>query len=101
MASWATTEVSPFIFDGPLPPQAVIGRQQEADVLRAWARAGRFVSLYGPRRYGKTSLIGKVAWDASRDDEMPVIVVDLKGKQVGFPKRKSRKAPRQSFRLRH
>lgn len=79
MASWATTEVSPFIFDGPLPPEAVIGRQQEADVLRAWARAGRFVSLYGPRRYGKTSLIGKVAWDASRDDEMPVIVVDLYG----------------------
>ena len=75
---WAA-EVSPFIFDGPLAADAVVGRQQEADVLRAWARAGRFVSLYAPRRFGKTSLLRKVAKEAGDQDAMPVVIVDLYG----------------------
>lgn len=69
----------PFIFDGPLPPELVVGRDGEAAELRAWARAGRVMSLSAPRRYGKTSLIGKIARDAWDEDEMPVVVVDLFG----------------------
>lgn len=37
------------------------------------------MSLSAPRRYGKTSLIGKVARDAWDEDEMPVVVIDLFG----------------------
>jgi hypothetical protein len=70
---------SPFVFDGPLPPDQVIDRQEEVDELRSWGGAGRFVSLYAPRRYGKTSLLGKVAHEAWADDETPVIIVDLYG----------------------
>jgi hypothetical protein len=70
---------SPFVFDGPLSPDEVIDRQVEADELRAWGEAGRFVSLYAPRRYGKTSLLGKVAHEAWAQDETPVIIVDLYG----------------------
>ena len=68
---------SPFIFDGPVPPERIIGRQAESDVLRTWARAGRFTALVAPRRFGKTSLIGKLADEAERLDHIPTIVVDL------------------------
>ncbi len=73
--SWSA--VSPFVFDGPVAPAAVIGRDYEAARLREWARAGRFVALTAPRRFGKTSLINKVAVDADADDETAVITVDL------------------------
>jgi hypothetical protein len=75
MAAWENP--SPFIFDGPVPPSKLIGRQQESDTLRRWIRAGRFTALVAPRRFGKTSLIGKVADEAERKDRIPTIVVDL------------------------
>jgi hypothetical protein len=68
---------SPFVFDGPIPPDQLIGRDREAAVLREWARAGRFVALTAPRRYGKTSLIGKVARAAEAADQIAVVVADL------------------------
>ncbi|HWG93654.1 MAG TPA: hypothetical protein VNU66_05460 [Mycobacteriales bacterium] len=71
------TGPSPFVHDGPLPPEELIGRDAEADALRAWARAGRFVALVAPRRYGKTSLIGKVARDAEAADRIAVVRADL------------------------
>ena len=73
----AWSSPSPFVFDGPIPPAQLIGRDREAAVLREWARAGRFVALTAPRRYGKTSLIGKVAQDAEAQDRMAVVVADL------------------------
>jgi uncharacterized protein len=75
MPAWSSP--SPFIYDGPIPPDQLIGRHQEAATLREWARAGRFVALTAPRRYGKTSLIGKVAADAAASDRMAVVVADL------------------------
>jgi uncharacterized protein len=75
MASW--NEPSPFICDGPIPPDQLVGREHEAAMLRQWAVAGRFVALTAPRRYGKTSLIGKVAVDAEEHDQMAVVVADL------------------------
>lgn len=68
---------SPFVYDGPIPAEQLIGRAHEAITLRAWARAGRFVALTAPRRYGKTSLIGKVAVDAEAHDSIAVVVADL------------------------
>ncbi len=75
MAGWESP--SPFIFDGPVPPARLIGRQAETDTLRSWVRAGRFTALVAPRRFGKTSLIGKVAEETERKDRIPTIVVDL------------------------
>lgn len=79
---------SPFMFDGPVPPAELIGRRREADTLREWADQGRFMALVAPRRFGKTSLIRKVASEAergSRSDrsgnggkgDLTVIVADL------------------------
>jgi hypothetical protein len=75
MTSWA--EPSPFVFDAPIAPDMLIGRDEEAAALRSWARAGRATVLVAPRRYGKTSLLTKVQADAERIDRMPVILVDL------------------------
>lgn len=72
---WA--QPSPFVFDGPVTPTMLIGREVEAEGLRSWARAGRSTVLVGPRRYGKTSLLNRVRADAERLDRMPVIIVDL------------------------
>ena len=68
---------SPFIFDGPVPPNLLIGRDTETEILRSWARAGRSVLLVGPRRFGKTSLLRRVRADAETYDRMPVVIVDL------------------------
>jgi len=67
-------ETSPFIFDGPVPPNHLVGRAAEAEAICNWAQQGRFMALVAPRRFGKTSLIGKVANDA---DDMTVVVADL------------------------
>lgn len=75
MARWSGP--SPFVYDGPIPPGQLIGRQDESDTLREWARAGRFVALTAPRRFGKTSLIGKVAQEAEDLDQVAVVVADL------------------------
>jgi hypothetical protein len=68
---------SPFVFDGPVEPGMLIGRNDEADALRAWARAGRSTVLVAPRRFGKTSLLWRVRADSERIDRIPVILVDL------------------------
>lgn len=73
----AFPQPSPFVFDGPVEPSMLIGRDEEADTLRAWARAGRSTVVVAPRRFGKTSLLRKVQVDSERKDRMPVILVDL------------------------
>lgn len=67
---------SPFEFDGPVAPERMIGRQQEADTIKDWARKGRFMALVAPRRYGKTSLIRKIAVEGRRDG-LAVIAADM------------------------
>lgn len=70
---------SPFIFDGPLPPPEVSGRDDELATLVDRAAHGRFVLLHAPRRYGKTSLIGRLAADAAATGDLAVVRVDLDG----------------------
>jgi hypothetical protein len=74
-----SVETSPFVFEGPLPPADLAGRHEELSALRDRAAHGRFCLLSGPRRYGKTSLIGRLAADAARDRELVVVPVDLQG----------------------
>lgn len=70
---------SPFIFDGPLPPEDVIGREDELATIRDRAAHGRFVLLHAPRRYGKTSLVNLLAHRARADRDLSVVTVDLEG----------------------
>ncbi|MGI8756303.1 MAG: AAA family ATPase [Acidimicrobiales bacterium] len=70
---------SPFIFDGPLPPEDVIGREDELATIRDRAAHGRFVLLHAPRRYGKTSLVNLLAHRARVDRDLALVTVDLEG----------------------
>lgn len=72
-------ETSPFVFEGPVPPELFAGREAELAALRDRAAHGRFCLLYGPRRYGKTSLIARLAADAADDRDLAVLRVDLQG----------------------
>jgi hypothetical protein len=75
-------ETSPFVFDGPAPPDDVVGRSVEIAALTDRAMHGRFVLLYAPRRYGKTSLIHRIRRDASATNDLAVLLVDFLGVQT-------------------
>lgn len=53
-------EISPFPHQGPLPPDEVRGRDALCDDLVERVTARRVTALLGPRRYGKTSVLGRV-----------------------------------------
>ena len=75
-------ETSPFVFDGPAPPDDVVGRDVEIAALTDRAMHGRFVLLFGPRRYGKTSLIHRIRSDAVQTNDLTVVLVDFLGVQT-------------------
>lgn len=54
---------SPFPHQGPLPPQLVTGRDDLIEELIERITARRVTALLGPRRYGKTSVLRRVAAD--------------------------------------
>ena len=56
-------DLSPFPYQGPLPPERVAGREDMvADLVQRLA-GRRVTALLGPRRYGKTSLLRRVLRD--------------------------------------
>ncbi|MFC7992119.1 hypothetical protein ACFUV2_22695 [Streptomyces pilosus] len=67
---------SPFEFDGPVPPDCMINRRAEADTIRAWTHESQLMALVAPRRYGKTSLIRKIASEGEKVGLM-VVTADL------------------------
>jgi uncharacterized protein len=70
---------SPFVTTGPAPPAQVVGRDQQVTAVISRALAGHHMLIAAPRRFGKTSLIAKVADQAP--DELVVVLVDLMGVQ--------------------
>jgi uncharacterized protein len=66
---------SPFPHHGPLPPHQVAGRDGLLDDLLGRLTDHRPTVLIGPRRYGKTSVIGKIA--STLSETSTVIQVDL------------------------
>lgn len=70
---------SPFVFDGPLPRGQLVGRDVELERLVSAALAGRLVTVYAPRRYGKTSLLGAVIEVLRDAHRMAAVLVDLLG----------------------
>lgn len=67
-------DVSPFPYQGPLEPAEVQGRQDLIGDLTERITARRVTALLGPRRYGKTSVLRRVAADLT---EVTTVWVDL------------------------
>lgn len=67
-------QLSPFDYTGPLPPERVHGRDELLADLTERVTARRPTALLGPRRYGKTSVLRRLAADLS---EVTTITVDL------------------------
>ncbi len=56
-------ELSPFPHQGPLEPDQVVGRDELVDDLIEQVTRRRVTTLLGPRRFGKTSVLRRVATD--------------------------------------
>lgn len=62
-----TAVSNPFIYDDPVPPSELIDREDEVRHLLDLAKGGHNSRIQAPRRYGKTSVLFKVAEEAERD----------------------------------
>ena len=67
-------KLSPFPYQGPLAPAQVRGRDELVEDLVERVTARRVTALLGPRRYGKTSVLGRVAAELT---EVSTVWVDL------------------------
>jgi hypothetical protein len=73
------TDVNPFVYSRPLAPDDIIDRDEETRRLLTAAVGGHYVRLYAPRKYGKTSLLGRVLRDGERQEGLIPVMVDLYG----------------------
>jgi uncharacterized protein len=73
------TDTNPFIYSRPIAPDEIIDRDEETSKLLQWAVGGHYVRLYAPRKFGKTSLLGRVLRDGEREEGLIPIMVDLYG----------------------
>jgi hypothetical protein len=74
----AAAAANPFQISGPLRPDTMIDRDDEAKRLGELVAGGHAVRLVAPRRYGKTTVLGRVLHDAA-ETGMPTAHVDLLG----------------------
>src|SRR5919197_1314807 len=72
-------DVNPFIYSHPGAPEDITARDEEPRELLKAPGGGHYVRLYGPRKYGKTSLLRRVLLEADREQGMIPILVDLYG----------------------
>lgn len=68
---------SPFTYQRPVEPDELVDRVEELDDMLALVQAGHYVRLAAPRRYGKTTLLKKLAVDAADKLDMTSIAVDF------------------------
>jgi hypothetical protein len=71
-------DLNPFIFSRPVDPEELVDRDPEARQLLDLAEGGHATRLSAPRRYGKTSLLRRVARDADKAG-MNYVEVDFYG----------------------
>lgn len=69
-------DLSPFPHQGPLEPDQVVGRDELVDDLIEQVTRRRVTTLLGPRRFGKTSVLRRVATDLEAGGAS-VIWIDL------------------------
>lgn len=68
---------NPFVYDRPLAPTDLIDRDDELALLASLAQSGQSARLTGPRRHGKTTLIGRLAQTMRESHGFAVAYVDL------------------------
>jgi uncharacterized protein len=66
MISSVATDLNPFVYDDPLPPDELVDREPETEQLLRLAEGGHNTRLQAPRRYGKTTVLGKVGLEAEK-----------------------------------
>jgi len=71
------TDVNPFVYSRPIPPDDVIDRDDETRELLRKIVGGHYVRLYAPRKYGKTSLLKRALRDGERQEGLIPVLVDL------------------------
>jgi AAA+ ATPase superfamily predicted ATPase len=59
------SDLNPFVYDDPLPPDQLVDREPETEQLLGLAEGGHNTRVQAPRRYGKTTLLGKVRAEAA------------------------------------
>ncbi len=69
-------DLNPFQVSGPVKPAQMIDRDRETKELFELADGGHSTRLVAPRRYGKSTLLGRVLLEAERQG-MPTAHVDL------------------------
>jgi hypothetical protein len=69
---------NPFRYSEPVPPAELIDRDEEAEILLRRALEGNNSRVVAPRRYGKTSLLRRVA-EAARGEGLNAVYVDFFG----------------------
>lgn len=72
-------ETSPFKYQGPLAPEEVHGRDELLADLTERVTEHRVTALLGPRRFGKTSVLHRLAHDLT---EVSTVAIDLFGVQT-------------------
>jgi uncharacterized protein len=73
-------QVNPFLYGRPLESaEGLVDRDAELAELLGCVRSGQAVMVYGPRRYGKTSLARVVEGRAREEYGIPGVYVDLWG----------------------
>jgi uncharacterized protein len=73
------TDVNPFVYSRPLPPEDIVDRDEETRALLTAAIGGHYVRLFAPRKYGKTSLLMRALRDGEADEGLIPVLVDLYG----------------------
>lgn len=70
---------NPFRYSEPVPPEELLDRDDEAQALLEAAASGNSSRLVAPRRYGKTSLLARVAQEAREQKGWAAVYVDFFG----------------------
>lgn len=65
---------SPFVYEEPVAPDLLVGREQELSNILGRTLDTRNVRLEGPRRFGKTSLVRAALAEADRNGAVPIEV---------------------------
>lgn len=71
-------DVNPFRYTGPVSPRELLDRDAETEQLQRTAEEGNNSRLVAPRRYGKTSLLGRLV-EEMRADGWEAVYVDFFG----------------------
>jgi hypothetical protein len=70
---------NPFRYSEPVPPEELLDRDDEAQALLGAVASGNNRCLVAPRRYGKTSLLARVAQEAREQKVWAAVYVDFFG----------------------